>query len=80
MIGGGAASIPTLTALFLLFHWQANSKRKNVHEVYYAGVEGHNGTAKALPEDYTQVIEDLREFDVPYYVRCCIDMEASLLR
>lgn len=49
---------------------QANKTRAESQDAYMQ-MEGQD----RQPEDFLQVLVDAREYDVPYYVRCSIDLD-----
>lgn len=49
---------------------QANKKRAESQDAYM-----HTESEDQTPDDFLQALVDAREYDVPYYVRCSIDLD-----
>lgn len=49
---------------------QANKARTESQDAYM-----HTEAGDRQPEDFMQLLIDAREYDVPYYVRCSIDLD-----
>lgn len=49
---------------------QANKKRAETQDAYM-----HTESGDKAPDDFLQTLVDAREYDVPYYVRCSIDLD-----
>lgn len=49
---------------------QANKKRAEAQDAYM-----HMEAEEQQPDDFLQVLVDAREYDVPYDVRCSIDLD-----
>lgn len=49
---------------------QANKARTESQDAYM-----HTRAGDRQPDDFMQLLIDAREYDVPYYVRCSIDLD-----
>lgn len=49
---------------------QANKTRAEAQDAYM-----HTEAQEQQPDDFLSVLVDAREYDVPYYVRCSIDLD-----
>ena len=49
---------------------QANKTRAEAQDAYT-----HTEAHEQQPDDFLSVLVDAREYDVPYYVRCSIDLD-----
>lgn len=54
---------------------QANKTRAEAQDAYMHAEEQQQQQQQHQPDDFLSVLVDAREYDVPYYVRCSIDLD-----
>jgi len=57
---------------------KTNKNRSKSAEAYEYEALRQPGTSKVIPENLMDAIEDIREYDVPYYTRVSIDLEINV--